>query len=60
MMPIKVRLEEKDFAQLVRGKVVILNGPAGTVELILADIGWDRMYFHIERAMRDGGEGDLV
>jgi hypothetical protein len=42
--PIRVRLDEAGFRELVAGKVVRLVTTDGTgVELILADIGFDRM-----------------
>jgi hypothetical protein len=55
MHPQRVRLEEKDFAELVQGKTIQLKAHTGNVvaEVALADIGFDRMYFHIELAMRD-------
>ena len=56
MSDFRVVLNEKDFETLVRGKAVAKEG----VAIILSDIGWDRMFFHVERAMRDSGSGDLV
>ncbi len=50
-------LDEKDFGDLVRGRPVAL--PDSNVVIALSDIGWDRMYFQIEGAMREAGEGDL-
>lgn len=56
----RARLEEENFAQLVRGKVVTLVTAGGNkIEVCLADIGWDRMYFQLERAMRDAGVDEL-
>jgi hypothetical protein len=45
----RVSLSEADFAVLVRGGVVDRDG----VQVALQDIGWERMYFQIERALRD-------
>lgn len=51
----RIVLDENDFAELVRGRAVSKRD----VVIVLADIGWDRMYFQIERAMRDAGVTDL-
>jgi hypothetical protein len=49
-------LEEEHFAKLVRGKTVALITAGGNkIEICLADIGWDRMYYQIEGAMREQG-----
>ncbi len=57
----RLTLDEKAFTDLVRGKPVVLYlGSENEIHIRLAKIGWDRMFFHIERAMRDAGEGDLV
>ncbi len=53
MTEIKILLDEQDFAQLVRGGVV--QKPGSLITIALTDIGWERMYFQIERAMRDSG-----
>ncbi len=53
--PRRILLGEEDFKELVRGQPIRI----GDVEIALADIGWDRMYFQIERAMRDAGVTDL-
>jgi hypothetical protein len=58
MTEIRVMLSELDFANLVRGKIVKKEG--SPISIALEHIGWDRMYFQIERAMRDKGEGDLL
>ena len=57
-MTIRIVIDEKDFENLVRGKVIVKEN--GECAIVLSDIGWDRMFFHIERAMRDAGSGDLV
>jgi hypothetical protein len=54
---IRVRLTEETFGKLVAGEVVEIpdtEKSRGTpaVKIILADIGWDRMYAAIEKAMR--------
>ncbi len=55
--PRRFTLEERDFACLVRGGVVNLFLAGGTkIEVKLADIGWDRMYFQIELAIREAQE----
>lgn len=47
----RVRLDEKEFAALVAGKEVKLKTVNGdTVLMILADIGFDRMYQAIDNA----------
>jgi hypothetical protein len=47
--PIRIRLDEAAFRQLVAGDVVTLPGAKGeTVALILEDIGWDRMIKAVE------------
>lgn len=51
MTEIKILLSEADFAQLVRGKVV--QQPGSLITIKLADIRLDRMYFHIELALRE-------
>jgi hypothetical protein len=49
---VRVRLDEKEFRQLVAGKVVRLESAKGEiVEMILADIGWDRMEFALTDAV---------
>jgi len=51
--PIRVRLDELTFRQLVAGEVVRLVAARGeSVELILADIGFDKMLDAID-AVRD-------
>lgn len=57
-LPPRIVIDEIQFAQLVRGKPIELRAWGGNAiaEVALADIGWDRMYFQIERAMRDAGE----
>ncbi len=57
MTEVKIMLSEEDFAALVRGKVV--QKPGSLITIALSDIGWDRMYFQIERAMRDNGDGGI-
>lgn len=56
MNDLRVILSEEDFKELVSGHAVQKPG----VGIILSDIGFDRMFFHIERAMRDSDSGDLV
>ena len=53
--PRRRMMTEDDFARLVRGGIVDLRG----VQVALKDIGWDRMYFQLERAMRDAGVDEL-
>ncbi len=51
MTEIRIILNEKDFADLVHGRVVRkLDSP---VSIMLSDIGFDRMYIQIERARLD-------
>ncbi len=42
-----VSLDDKDFEQLVQGKVIEKHG----VQIALQDIGYDRMISHIEESM---------
>lgn len=61
-LPHRIVIDESQFAQLVRGKPIELMayGEARPIaEVALADIGWDRMYFHIESALREMGDGDI-
>ncbi len=51
MTEIRITLSEKDFGLLVRGQAV--RQPGSPIAIALDDIGWDRIYFQIERAMRD-------
>lgn len=48
-------LGEKEFADLVAGRVVTFHPSEGgkTIEVALSDIGWDRMFYSIERAVRE-------
>lgn len=58
----RLNLKEEDFAELVRGNPVKFTlSSEHDVLVTLCDLGltWKRMYFHIERALRDAGEGDL-
>ncbi len=52
MNDLRIILNEEDFAALVRGKSVVKREFA----IVLSDIGWDRMYFQLERARRDAGD----
>jgi hypothetical protein len=69
LIQVRISLSEKDFADLVAGKVVrperMAVGhddrvPAFThsvsVEIALQDIGWDRMVAAIDTAMANRGE----
>lgn len=55
--PVFVRLDDAEFRQLVRGEVVEIEGRCGPeivpVRVILADIGFDRMLRHLDRAIND-------
>jgi hypothetical protein len=55
--PHRVILDEKDFADLVRGRPVAFCD--SFIIIRLSDIGWDRMYFQIESAMREAGAEDI-
>lgn len=57
MTEIRIVLTEKDFGDLVRGRVV--SRGVSPVTFVLADIGWDRMYFQIETAMREAGVTEI-
>lgn len=59
--PHRIKLEEQDFADLIRGKTVQLKAHTGNIiaEVALSDIGWERMYFQLERATRDAGVMEL-
>lgn len=49
---IRVVIDEKDFRQLVAGKVARLISANGeVVEVIIADIGWSRMSFALTDAV---------
>ena len=59
MSALRVILGEKEFAELVRGKIVSVGtSHGGHVEVALSDIGVDRMYFHIELALREASGAD--
>jgi len=50
-MPAYVRIEEPHFRKLVAGEhVTVLTGDNREVEIILADIGWGRIYAAVEAA----------
>ena len=53
MPEIRVRLGLEEYRDLVRGKVVDIRTPEGTVKIILADIGWDAMAEALAEAERD-------
>lgn len=53
MTPCRVTLSEDDFSALVRGEVVTTNTIDGKVEIILQDIGFDRMALAIRNAAGD-------
>lgn len=57
MTDIRILLDEKDFAKLVRGEVV--QKPGSLITIALADIGFDRMYFQIELALRESGRDEI-
>jgi len=48
----RIRLDDDNFKDLVAGKVVNVDG----AQIILADIGWDRMIQHIRNAMMGENE----
>jgi len=53
---IRVKLFESDFQDLVKGEEVEVQSLDGVkVKMILADIGFDRMSYAIDRAMTNGG-----
>lgn len=58
---IRVALNEEDFRNLVAGKVVTISSGRVvrgiSVEIILSDIGWGRMYAAIEEVDK-GAQGD--
>jgi hypothetical protein len=48
---VHVALSEKEFRELVAGKIVEHKLPTGDlVKIILSDIGWDRMRKSIDEA----------
>ena len=49
----KISLSEEDFLTLVSGGVAETSGPSGKVDIILQDIGWDRMIQCIEEARKN-------
>jgi NOL1/NOP2/fmu family ribosome biogenesis protein len=55
--PVFVKLDEREFANLVKGRVVEVDGRCGPdivpVRVILADIGFARMLSWIDRAIND-------
>jgi hypothetical protein len=66
---VRISLSEKDFRDLVAGKVVIpertaighdsrvpMFSESVVVKIALQDIGWDRMYAAIDTAMSNRGE----
>jgi hypothetical protein len=55
--PIRFALDEKQFRQLVKGQVLRLTALDGTlVEIILSDIGFDRMTFAVLAANEKSDE----
>ena len=66
---VRISLSEKDFADLVAGKIVTpermavghddrvpMFAQSVVVKIALQDIGWDRMYAAIDTAMGNKGE----
>jgi hypothetical protein len=52
---IRVKLFESDFQSLVKGEEVEVESLDGVkVKMILADIGFDRISYAVERAINDG------
>ena len=54
-----IKLDEKDFVNLIRGKEVILKDKIRDTEvhIILADIGLDRIHNHAQKAWFDFEDG---
>jgi len=53
-MMLMIEVKEDLFSGLVRGEIVTIPlGDGNTVGLALHDISWERMYYLIERAIRD-------
>jgi hypothetical protein len=53
-MRMRAVINENQFSKLVRGDILVLELNTGDiVEFSMSDIGWDRMYYQIERAIRD-------
>lgn len=50
MNEIRISLSDADFAALVNGQVVEKREGGQTIKIILSDIGFDRMIFHITDA----------
>jgi len=49
---IYMRLDDRDYRDLDEGKIVEREVEGATIKLILADIGFDRMFEHIAEARR--------
>jgi hypothetical protein len=57
---VRIGLEENEFSHLVRGDLLVIppgHGLPFQLEIKLSEVSWERMYFQIERAMRDAGVG---
>lgn len=53
MPEIRVRLGLEEYKDLVRGNVVEIGTPQGTVKIILADIGWEALANELAKAVRE-------
>jgi len=51
--PLHLKIDESDFRELVRGHTISVRTVEGKkVNVILADMGWDRLMMAIQDAMR--------
>jgi hypothetical protein len=58
----KIVLDEGDFRDLVAGKTVttVSNSDRGELQIVLSDIGWDRMLDALAHAMTERAVGPDV